>query len=748
MCPSVPGGPNTNNIALSESLRQQIPRVMSANVGDPDYDPIIQDLMKINPKLPTDPVPESEDEESQEPDDIEELSLRLHEILDILLDKEASESFRIEYEASLEEFTAHIPVPPPELEATYPRDYLSQILIDNYELLLKFCSLYFNLSLSSKVTKFTVKLFYSLQCWEIYHLLPIIPNLDYFLKLVDIDVTSTPFGDIVTPPQNYMKFNLRQGFQYPFPYPFYNFSYHTLDPSVPETKYSKVNIEPYIDIRLKKAGPKKKRRPRSWPKLPKFNSSEKLEEDGRAAAESQLPIQSPPVLKSQTIGRAETAEYQKHHKVYIFMEMSPEQIEHEMQFFDPNNDVDLDEEYDTDEAERILAEEVESAEKTGERFLIVPSTYEKVLQDAEKKGLARLTTLHQCRLPDPGTLRPCLKIFHGKNELQRHQEFVHATKKKIYRCVYCRQSGNKNQCYPRHDSLARHFRRKHGIVGRENKMAVNLAKKYAEDAEDGLLYVGMTGRLPATARYNNSYSPELVTPGATATSDENAKPLPQPPAFLSTATAPVPLQYYPREMMGQAPPGSTQDMGPYGMRRELQISYQQTGATGLAMGSTYPLPQYANFPPRLPPPTVIMTGQERSNAEEAGYNQEGGGLNMNQNFQKFRFPTNFFPVGFQPAFGPPVYGPDGRLYLNQPVQLQHMPMQQNMMYSTMQQMAQLDQHQGHHQGQHLRQPLGNIGSQQHGQLQIPLRPHENKEENNPQHHSQQSPQNVHRSPPI
>lgn len=107
---------------------------------------------------------------------------------------------------------------------------------------------------------------------------------------------------------------------------------------------------------------------------------------------------------------------------------------------------------------------------------------EGLIDDPRRKN--KSSVIHQCHLTDPTTLRRCLKIFYGKNELLRHQEFVHATKKKIYKCVYCAKSGSKVQSYPRHDSLARHIRRKHGVTGKENKMAVNYAKENVEVIDD------------------------------------------------------------------------------------------------------------------------------------------------------------------------------------------------------------------------------------------------------------------------
>ena len=116
---------------------------------------------------------------------------------------------------------------------------------------------------------------------------------------------------------------------------------------------------------------------------------------------------------------------------------------------------------------------------------VVDAEADQAPTEKNKKG-SRYSVIHQCHLTDPATNTKCLKIFYGKNELLRHQEFVHATKKRIYKCLYCERLGLSVQSYPRHDSLARHIRRKHGITGKENKMAVNYAKENViilDDAE-------------------------------------------------------------------------------------------------------------------------------------------------------------------------------------------------------------------------------------------------------------------------
>lgn len=151
-----------------------------------------------------------------------------------------------------------------ELFPTYPADYLSKILLDNYFALTRVSTSYFNLSLSSVVTKYIVELIYQLNYWEVVHLAHMIPEIQDFLQLIGFEVVSTSFGPIVRPPENYLEDKMLQGLQYPFPYPFYNYSYHSFDPDVGKRKMELVRITPYIDITLKNTDlpPVKKKRGR------------------------------------------------------------------------------------------------------------------------------------------------------------------------------------------------------------------------------------------------------------------------------------------------------------------------------------------------------------------------------------------------------------------------------------------------------------------------------------------------------
>lgn len=148
-----------------------------------------------------------------------------------------------------------------ESTSKYPDTFLSKILMDNFERIREFIITYPNLDLTSRLTKFLVKLVYSLQFWEVYHLINYLPNFKQFLILLDFEVVES-FDNLIRPPRNFLKKSLYQGFQYPFPYPFYNYSYHPFDENSRE-KYKDIKITPYMDIRLQKEPPKKKRRKRS-----------------------------------------------------------------------------------------------------------------------------------------------------------------------------------------------------------------------------------------------------------------------------------------------------------------------------------------------------------------------------------------------------------------------------------------------------------------------------------------------------
>lgn len=162
-----------------------------------------------------------------------------------------NDPYRLSLEGGLRDMISSIPKIPPTSPKRYPDNFLSRVLIDNFDLIYEFSLTYMNLSLTSHLTKFLVNVIYALQFWEVYHLVYLLsPNFKSFLSLLDFSVHDTPFGDLIKPPKNLLIHSMYQGFQYPFPYPFYNYSYHHLGDNLFQ-KYSKVNITPYIDITLK-----------------------------------------------------------------------------------------------------------------------------------------------------------------------------------------------------------------------------------------------------------------------------------------------------------------------------------------------------------------------------------------------------------------------------------------------------------------------------------------------------------------
>lgn len=708
--------------ALVKRVVRLIPRSLPyyENTGDhraeDESDSLVRELMKIRPHKPLFTILSQYNSES-----ITQYSSKLLELLYLLLkEKQLDDSIRIELENSLTNLISFIPwvhpdsteklkidndvsfknrqsIPQPkhmpgDTSPTYPNGYLSKILIDNFDALTEFSSSYFNLTLSTMVTKYIVELIYQLYYWEVVHLVHINPKISDFLELIGFELTQTTFGPIIKPPANYLNDNLLQGLQYPFPYPFYNYSYHSFDTKVEQKKFDRVNIKPYLDITLKNVdGSLKKRRKSSakhsfseeaittgvrhlegmsdsWlrenennqlgatrasgslfagPGDSKHAMSRSSSEAGRAWKSNQderkpshklvdqdleshppqltglkasppastpavqygpfFPLQSPflrnhlqhglsPVpyqhYSFQSLPPPTSQSPQQPHQSHQFSnspllpigsrnpslaqstksnEASPTLSQQEQRKEFPNitpisnypssqSNILPSISKLTDQLERGLSERLlylgllpgASFQSTGLGITTpIQSLSQQLPRYSPRLGVAQQNELHpeikyntpheehketishpptpvgearsqpppappqlgklradhsdpepslseknkrfprhgvihQCHLIDPSTNAKCLKIFYGKNELLRHQEFVHATKKRIYKCLYCERSGARVQQYPRHDSLARHIRRKHGITGRENKMAVNYAKEnviIVDDAE-------------------------------------------------------------------------------------------------------------------------------------------------------------------------------------------------------------------------------------------------------------------------
>lgn len=94
--------------------------------------------------------------------------------------------------------------------------------------------------------------------------------------------------------------------------------------------------------------------------------------------------------------------------------------------------------------------------------------------------------IHHCDLINPGSGQPCNKSFTRPYDLVRHQETIHATVKKIFRCVICEGRFNggpgngKSKTFSRGDALSRHIKVKHGFGGKEALDLINEAKLNVE----------------------------------------------------------------------------------------------------------------------------------------------------------------------------------------------------------------------------------------------------------------------------
>lgn len=93
---------------------------------------------------------------------------------------------------------------------------------------------------------------------------------------------------------------------------------------------------------------------------------------------------------------------------------------------------------------------------------------------------------HQCDLINPSNGKPCNRKFSRPYDLIRHQETIHASEKKIYRCVICEGRANggpgngKQKTFSRNDALSRHIKVKHGLGGQEAIDLINEAKENVE----------------------------------------------------------------------------------------------------------------------------------------------------------------------------------------------------------------------------------------------------------------------------
>lgn len=95
--------------------------------------------------------------------------------------------------------------------------------------------------------------------------------------------------------------------------------------------------------------------------------------------------------------------------------------------------------------------------------------------------------IHECQLPQAENAKlPCLRRFSRKYELIRHQETVHSKKKKLFKCFVCVKQNPQlgPRVFTRHDTLAKHIRVNHKILGLAAKEEVAYLKKHAEVVDE------------------------------------------------------------------------------------------------------------------------------------------------------------------------------------------------------------------------------------------------------------------------
>lgn len=90
---------------------------------------------------------------------------------------------------------------------------------------------------------------------------------------------------------------------------------------------------------------------------------------------------------------------------------------------------------------------------------------------------------HICMVNNPVTNEPCMKKFSRPYDLIRHQKTIHASKKKIFRCLICIQelgSEGYQRTFSRNDALSRHVKVKHNLQGTEAQRVIQYAKDNVE----------------------------------------------------------------------------------------------------------------------------------------------------------------------------------------------------------------------------------------------------------------------------
>lgn len=436
----------------------------------------------------------------------------------------------------------------------YPNETLSIVIIENFSLIHTVTTKFTpeTMDFASHMVRFLVRLVYSLRCWEIYHLLLIVPGLEEFLTLIGFEIILAPFGPIVRPPELYLEQNMQEGLQYPYPYPFYNFLFHERDgKAARERKVKRIKIDPYPDITL----------------IPEPVAPELLLEEDNSADESYKSPQKAPTGRRP--GRPRKVQPQAQGYGAFIAAPPPEVGAPRRKKRGRKSKAELEQ----------IAREARAAMERGDRtvepvvhrqlrgqqvsrqppnqtmFIINPHgepgqmevfggggeidpgimLYGSLGLDDEPEekygGNPRPpAVVHQCHALDATCKLPCNKVFIGATELLKHQLQIHGFKRKVYRCQYCATHG-KGKLYAHSDSLARHLRRRHDLVGKEVKAAVDLARAQA-DSEAAPPPVPQSASVEPSAsvmetNVNQEMPPQIQPPQALPVT-QPAPQLPQP----------------------------------------------------------------------------------------------------------------------------------------------------------------------------------------------------------------------------
>lgn len=175
-----------------------------------------------------------------------------------------------------------------------------------------------------------------------------------------------------------------------------------------------------------------------------------------------------------------------------FMKITPDSIQGPQQYdldvckVNSIDSIDMQQEnFDFEDADEDLLQEERTLSFEKEAKTFDPSKF----QEDHHQTAAEISATnpnHQCDLINPMTEEPCNKQFSRPYDLIRHQETIHASKKKIFRCVICEgrfnggQGNGKLKTFSRGDALSRHIKVKHGLGGQEALDLINEAKENVE----------------------------------------------------------------------------------------------------------------------------------------------------------------------------------------------------------------------------------------------------------------------------